>query len=121
MILFLDDCPYRRRAAATFLHQCMTVDRARIAIETLPDARVTEAYLDHDLGGLGGEVEHDTDGLTGFDVAKWIAANRTDLRVVVHSLNHPAAARMADVLRDSGVDVSVVPFTSLLVDWRAAR
>lgn len=120
MILFLDDCPYRRRSAVTFLHRCMTVDRARIAIESLADPRVTEAYLDHDLGGFGGEVEEDADGLTGFDVAKWIASNRTDLRVVVHSLNHPAAARMASVMRDAGVEVSVVPFTSLLVDWRAA-
>lgn len=121
MILFLDDCPHRRSAAAAHLPRVLTTSRARIAIETLPDARFTVAYLDHDLGDESGDPRsEDPDGMTGLDVARWIAANRTDLRIVVHSMNQPAATRMAGVLRDAGVEVEVVPFTALLAQWRAA-
>ena len=119
MILFLDDSPARRRSAVTYMHGVHTTDRARLAISALEDQRFREAYLDHDLGGESDDpATEDADGLTGMHVARWIALNRTDLRVVVHSLNGPAAERMAGVLRDAGVSVDVVPFTALLDAWR---
>jgi hypothetical protein len=77
--LALDDDPRRwPRWRGTFIAQ--TVDEA-VALLT-ENTQVTEVSLDYDL-------YHGPDGLarTGMDLARWLAENRPQVLVTVHSRN----------------------------------
>ena len=56
------------------------------------------------------------DGLTGYEVAAWLAENPQQQRaaqIIIHSHNYPGSDRMLDVLRRAGRDAAQVPFYDL--------
>lgn len=88
-------------------------ETAREAIRKLNmNADYDLIMLDHDL-----EEEHyAADGAqvgTGMEVARWLAENAnpfTAARIIVHSLNEPAAKRMVATMRAAGLQASHIPF-----------
>ena len=115
--LFLDNSAERCKAAR-MLGGCQTVFTV-LQFET--SMRMTtwdEVYLDHDLGS-DGESSEDAHGKTGMDAVRFLETRKGDrLKVVVHSLNAPAAERMVERLKKSGHEVERIPFTELLRRWR---
>lgn len=114
-ILFLDDSPFRCRwarrefAVGNTLAVAATADEAVGMLGSGPP--FDAAYLDHDLEG---EHQDSSEPNTGAAVVRWIVANRPTIgRVVVHSLNAPAANRMVDDLRAAGYEAEYVNFLRL--------
>lgn len=111
-ILFLDDNMYRTRTARSLMPSLTAAGTAEECIRLLPICDWSIVWLDHDLGGEA-FVNSDRDD-TGMGVVRWIVANKPKIdKIVVHSLNHPAATEMSAKLDDAGYDVEVIPFTSL--------
>lgn len=123
-VLFLDDSPERAKAAKAAL-LCTHVTTAKACIGRLSDIEEWDVlYLDHDLGGdpIEEPSTRDANGDTGMSVVLYLLTagrqHRKRMRVVVHSLNGPAAERMFIHLKGAGFQVERVPFTRLLQTWR---
>lgn len=97
-VLFLDDNPARHKAMKAMLPCITQVYTADGAIEALSTCNYSEIFLDHDLGG---KVYVDSEEYnTGMTVAKWLAKNKRDATVVIHSYNPVGARNMAVALKD---------------------
>jgi CheY-like chemotaxis protein len=104
-ILFLDDSVLRAKTFLSRHPDAVLVSTVDECIQQL-DKEWDLVLLDHDLGG---KEMCDPGKGTGMEVAQWIAANRPKIgQIIIHSLNHSAAARMASVLFD--YEVLVYPF-----------
>jgi hypothetical protein len=111
--LFLDDSPARARWAMRNLEGVVWVKTAAECIAAL-DRPWDAVYLDHDLDG---EWQDWREKNTGTEVVRWILTNRPAIgRVVVHSLNSPAANRMAKALSRRGYAAEYVSFLTLVND-----
>lgn len=114
-ILFLDDNKERHRRflmnrIGQNIVQAWTCEEAcRLLSATVFDI----AYLDHDLSELAAAGTPAANERTGTHVAEFIAAmppEKRPGRVVVHSFNDYGRKRMAAILRDAGVAVTIQPF-----------
>jgi len=120
MILFLDDDP--NRAAITYQRWtenkrsntiwCTTVSEA---IDVLKNYDISEAYLDHDLGGQSFISSERED--SGMEVVRYLESlNKETLekfentRFTIHSFNIPAGAVMTERLQKLGLKAKHVPF-----------
>lgn len=120
-ILFLDDCPTRRRWAQREFgpgNHFEAVDNAEAAIACLAEKAYDLVYLDHDLDG---EAWANPNGKnTGSEVVRWILLNRPKIgKVIVHSMNTPQGNRMANALRRRGYDATYRSWLTIVHD--AAR
>lgn len=118
-ILFLDDSPGRHRtmqqnAVGAVVDHVYTANEA---LEHLARNEYDLIMLDHDLD------EHDDTPMIvpdGTYVAEYMAhhlVQHSDTPVVIHSLNHPAAENMMNILLDGGYsDVHAIPFA-----WQKIR
>lgn len=126
-ILFLDDCPTRRGWATKHIHGGL-VDRHDIRVTLVATAADAIAalgsgpaydlvYLDHDLDG---EAWANPNGKnTGSEVVRWILLNKPKIgRVIVHSMNSPAANRMVKALKGASYDAEYKSFLDLVNDQR---
>jgi ActR/RegA family two-component response regulator len=117
-ILFLDDDDYRLhtfnkvmeekyRYEGLFLH---TAKSAAAMIELLKTYPICdEVCLDHDLG----EDFYGRSNGDGMEVVNYMVENADKLKigqVIVHSLNHGAAANMVSKLCSSGFVAKQLPF-----------
>lgn len=123
--LFLDDDESRWRC----FREQWTGGHAFWTVTSSGAIRILEAeandldviFLDHDLepGHYGKENPEKQQARTGASVAAWMAAHsqnfRPGLRVVIHSLNHSGARRMAGML-EGMFHVTIDPFA-----WATAR
>src|SRR5687767_3523341 len=111
-VLFLDDCPNR---SAKFRSECPSATMTTTALEAIAALQKEEfdiAFLDHDLGGETYCEGSRTD--CGMEVCRWIVQNRPRLRrIIVHTLNLPAAENMVWTLQNSHYHVTYIPFTLL--------
>jgi CheY-like chemotaxis protein len=83
------------------------------AIRWLGERDYRAVLLDHDLTDEHYFSNEPDDERTGYAVARWLADNPTaqrDALILVHSLNYTGAARMVNVLRESGRDAEHIPF-----------
>jgi CheY-like chemotaxis protein len=97
-VLFLDDDPVRHKAMRDMLPGITHVYTADEAIEALSVGDYSEVFLDHDLGG---EVYVDSEEYnTGMTVAKWLAKNKQDATIIIHSYNPIGARNMVVKLKD---------------------
>jgi DNA-binding NarL/FixJ family response regulator len=96
-VLFLDDCPNRTKIFKSLVPFAECVETATEALAALPTRSWDLVLLDHDLGG---ETFVDPNNAnTGMEVARWLVANPTPIRLVVlHSLNAPARRQMHELL-----------------------
>ncbi len=113
MILFLDDDLYRCKRFLSRTPSASIVTTARDAIFALVEIPAWDiVYLDHDLGG-----EEHVDGSrpdTGMEVVRWIVKHKPTIgKVIIHSLNYPAAIAMHDALESAGYQCDRVPFTAM--------
>lgn len=114
--LFLDDNMARQRWAAKHLNPTVQAADASGAIAALSSGGFDVVYLDHDLGDETYQDEAEEN--SGSGVVRWIVANKPAIgRVVVHSLNAPAANRMVQCLRDAGYEARYRPFLLLIRDY----
>lgn len=113
-VIFLDDSEARIK---TFLTRVPSAQVARTSWECIELLKGAESpveflFLDHDLGGLT-FVSPSCEN-TGMEVVRWMAANKPVVqRVIVHSLNGPAASEMCRSLADAGYWVRRVPYLQL--------
>jgi len=112
-ILFLDDDPYRTKHFKSKKPFAVCVATAKGCIEELQKDDWDYVFLDHDLGG---ETFVDSDQEeTGMEVVRWIQENKPNIKkVIVHSLNYPAATNMLSKITDLEYNAVYVPFVSLL-------
>ena len=115
-ILFLDDSPER---AALFSNRSTGTDRARTvwvrtvseAVEALENFADTFDFicLDHDLGI---EYQDSRSEESGMEVVRYLEKNQgfKSAKVIVHTWNLPAGARMVDRLTKAGYRVYQKPF-----------
>lgn len=110
-VLFLDDDESRHDVvehwpSAGDVTHVRTVDQA---LKALRRERFDVVCLDHDLGGQQMVESHEG---TGYHVAQAIAKEPAWHlgRVIVHSWNPEGARRMAEKLREAGLDVVRIPF-----------
>jgi hypothetical protein len=111
MILFLDDSEQRIELFRACFPSAMIVNTAEQAIEHLRDDAVvwSSVWLDHDLGGTTFQDSDDRE--SGYEVVRWILANRpTILEVYVHTWNPSAGANMVIDLQGAGYIVHRWPF-----------
>ncbi len=120
MILFLDDDPYR----AALAYQRWPEDKksntiwtrtAEEAIDVLRDYELSEAHLDHDLGG-----EHFVNSARedcGMEIVRWLESRPTaelqkflTCKFTVHSWNIPAGREMTERLTKLGLKATQTPF-----------
>lgn len=123
-VLFLDDEESRFRAllgtpSAKIITWAQTANEA---IRFLSKGCFDLVMLDHDLSEEHYvallEGREPSGPATGFDVAKWMAENAerfATATIVIHSLNAPAAERMARCLIDAGLYARRIPFGWLKV------
>ena len=111
-ILFLDDSPGRHKDIRPHtLHDAAFT--AGEATTMLAANAYDIVFLDHDLGGREMVSSHG-DEETGYTVAKWIAANRPAIPlVVVHSLNPAGSDNIAGLLKGHGYRVLQCGFLRL--------
>lgn len=111
-ILFLDDSTTRTAAIKSALPMADFVVTAKEAIAKLANTHWDLVLLDHDLGGET-FVQSSRDD-TGMEVVRCICRNKPSIdKIVIHSLNYPAASAMAEMLRSYGYSSSVVSFFNL--------
>ena len=118
-ILFLDDNPARLRWALTNLGPGNVLTLAETSAATIaalesanPTTPFNVVYLDHDLGDEEYADSGRTD--TGYEVVRWIIANRPTIgTVVVHTANTPAGQHMTADLVQYGYDARYVHFLRL--------
>jgi hypothetical protein len=93
------------------------VDRAKTVkegISLLSEGGYDIIFLEHDFGdphAMWGDPN------TGRDVIDWLVAHDQfkQVPIIIHSVNSPAAAGMAEILEQSGFwSVRTIPFTELL-------
>lgn len=112
--LFLDDDPHRHRifareAYGTFFIPVWTAQECQEAL--LKNDPFDCVFLDHDLGGqvFVKEVEN-----TGTQVALFIRDELPDerfpTRIIIHSHNPAGAIRMENILKQTSIHTSRVPF-----------
>lgn len=102
-ILFLDDDLYRTKAFRSVIPSATCVDSADDCINKLVE-QWDIVLLDHDLG----------DTKDGRYVANWISANKPIIgKIIVHSLNYPAAQEMLNILDTAGYSVAYRNFLDL--------
>jgi hypothetical protein len=118
MILFLDDDPnraalaYQRWPEKRRSHTIWCTTAAE-AISVLKDYDLTEAHLDHDLGGESFVDTRRED--CGMEVVRWLE-HVEDLkkyetcRFICHSWNIPAGRRMVERLQALGLKAEHIPF-----------
>lgn len=114
-ILILDDDDIRHEAFKWKLagrHDCVHVHTVDEAVHALANHAVYDiAFLDHDLNDHQyssiKSVSFSKIGLTGYDVASYIARELAPAQrpktVVVHSWNTPGGDSMMMVLREAGI------------------
>lgn len=91
------------------------------AIRWLGERDYRAVLLDHDLTEEHYFSNEPDDERTGYAVARWLADNpaaQRDALILVHSLNYTGAARMVNVLRESGRDAEHIPFHYLQAGLR---
>lgn len=70
-------------------------------------------FLDHDLGGTS--YADSNSPLHGMEVVRWIEQNHPKAkRIIIHSLNYPAAIEMEKRLHEAGYPVYRMPFHRLV-------
>lgn len=98
-------------------HELLHFERADDLIAAMRMARYDLILLDHDLGGRARHGLPDATEDCGMRVAEWFAADpdrpRRQGPVVIHSLNEPAARRMAGLIAGS----VMVPFAWTKGQW----
>jgi CheY-like chemotaxis protein len=90
-----------------------TTHEVSAAVQWLRERDYSLIFLDHDLAEEHYELEMADDGLTGYNVAAWLALHpecQPATPIIIHSLNYPGAQRMLQCLLDSGRNVQYVPF-----------
>lgn len=101
-ILILEDDLERVRKFRAGLvgNEVEVVATSASAIHLLSTKDFDVVFLDHDLGG---KVMQASGKETGYEVAKWLAANpdRQPPQIIVHSFNPAGAANMLSVLSDA--------------------
>lgn len=111
MILFLDDCPLRTKKFISAIPHAQTATTAQEMIQLIKNAdeEIELVFLDHDLGGqtfVSSDVED-----CGMQVVRYIEADRPKIdRIIVHSMNMPAAIQMKERLEHIGYQVEYIPF-----------
>ena len=89
--------------------QVTAATNALEAIEALKNDTFDMVFLDHDLNTF-----QDGKEITGLDVVKYMVDHlTTSPSCVVHSMNHAAAWRMSETLKENDFYVQVVPFHKL--------
>jgi ActR/RegA family two-component response regulator len=113
-IFFLDDDRIRHKRAMPFLlHEAAYT--AKQAISMLQKKEYDVICLDHDLGG-DVMVNSDREDC-GMEVVRWMVEAKPPAKVVVlHSLNHVAAANMCAKLKQAGYFAVIKPFPDFLAD-----
>lgn len=122
-ILFLDDNEERHLLfKKTHIgHDITYVYTYETALEALKTDIFKEIWLDHDLSaemqtayvaGLSPPEEK-----TGYDVAKYIVEeldpDKLPNRIIIHSMNIPAAKRMQNILKELRIPIKLWPFGSI--------
>ena len=118
-VLVLDDDPQRLAWFAANIGPTDIFETATTAQEAIdwlawskPDLPFHEVYLDHDLGGEVYVPDWRKD--TGSEVARWILSNRPTIgKIIVHSMNTPAANRMVKWLTRGGYQAEYISFLAL--------
>ena len=111
-VLILEDAQYRIRDFRSNLPFAKIVKAADDCIEQLEEGPWDILFLDHDLEG--GEFIDPADCNTGSEVARWIAANKPEVkRIIIHSHNEEAARGMFRILNGAGYKVEIKKFLSL--------
>ena len=121
MILFLDDSPERaalayQRWPKDVSQNTIWVETAQEAISVLKEYRkdLTEAHLDHDLGGTQWQDSRAEN--CGMEVVRFLESRDIKgyqhINMIIHSWNIPAGREMAARLQLKGFKVSVKPFGS---------
>lgn len=114
-ILFLDDCPDRRKKFRREYPMATLTETAEGMIELLKglEEPADIVFLDHDLGG---EVYVDPDREDcGMEVVRWVEKNRPPVaKFVVHTHNDKVNSEMAGRLRAAGYHVEKTPFWKLI-------
>jgi hypothetical protein len=116
-VLVLEDDP-TRLALFRGAHPFATyVETAAECVAQLARQDWDDVCLDHDLGGeMFADPQREN---TGSGVVRWIVANRPRIRrVLVHSLNGPAATAMVQMLTKAGYVAEHVPFLWLTAEQR---
>lgn len=118
MILFLDDNPIRaalayQRWPKAKRNSTIWVETAQEAISIFKEYRedMTEAHLDHDLGGT--QYQDSRAENCGMEVVRFLEREPekfTHIKIVCHSYNFPAGREMGARLQAKGYKVSVRPF-----------
>ena len=89
-----------------------TARQAIAALESNP--RYDLVCLDHDLDVIPNSYNRSDSPGDGTDVANYIrdrlGSRRFPRNILIHSVNKPAAARMASNLRPTGIPVKLNPF-----------
>lgn len=117
-ILFVDDSHERHRKFKMNRIGCIVVQAYNYAeaIKCLDhDGPFDEAYLDHDLSDAAAAGQPGPEEKTGTDIAKHIAQMPKDklpAKIYIHSYNFAGRTRMAQLLADAGIRVTVQPFTA---------
>lgn len=114
-ILFLDDCPIRTKRIKEKIPSVICTETAQGMIALLKEAQepVQYLFLDHDLGGA--EYADSSREDTGFEVVRWIVANKPKIDwIYVHTHNSVAGPNMERALLDAGYVVQRVPFYTLI-------
>lgn len=124
-ILFMDDDVTRaailyQRWLTSAPEKCnatVWVETAAMAIDTLKDlkGRLSEVYLDHDLGGM--KDLHSGNELSGMEVVRYLENllpqeldEFENTTFIIHSWNIPANRSMTERLRKLGLRVYSKPF-----------
>ncbi len=120
MILFLDDDPYRaalayQRWPENKKSNTIWTRTTEEAIGVLRDYELTEAHLDHDLGG-----EHFVNSARedcGMEIVRWLESRSSaelqkylTCKFTVHSWNIPAGREMTERLTKLGLKATQTPF-----------
>jgi hypothetical protein len=125
-VLFLDDAIERQKKAPQFFvgHSMLRAMSAPEAVGLLKEHEFDMVCLDHDLAEEHYAASFQSDAVqaalpgTGMDVVRFMCSPEYTPQkrpeVVVHSLNHSAAHRMFDSLKEAGYRVTLKPFTT----WR---
>lgn len=126
-VLFLDDNKNRRAIFERTFSQGITVETAKTAKECIDKIYHgwDVVFLDHDLGGeeyvdssvknCGMEVVRHLEEISAF-TEPMVPLPEID-KIIVHSLNDPAAENMAERLSRLGYNVERIPFTTLKYFW----
>jgi CheY-like chemotaxis protein len=94
-------------------HELDVTADVSVAVEWLRSREYDLIFLDHDLADEHYDQELADDGLTGYVVAAWLAANpeyQPGVQIIIHSLNFAGSDRMRRCLLEAGREAEHVPF-----------